>query len=67
MAAKKTIIISTHILEEVEAICTRCVIISNGEIVANGTPAALKAKSPSGTLADTFRMLTLDKEDENHG
>ena len=67
MAAQKTIIISTHILEEVEAICTRCVIISNGEIVANGTPEALKAKSPSGTLAETFRMLTLDKEDENHG
>ena len=67
MASQKTIIISTHILEEVEAICTRCVIISSGKIVANGTPEELKAKSPSGTLAETFRMLTLDKEDENNG
>ncbi|NQU41576.1 MAG: ABC transporter ATP-binding protein [Lentisphaerae bacterium] len=67
MATEKTIIISTHILEEVEAICTRCVIISSGQIVANGTPAELKTMSPSGTLAETFRMLTLGKEDENHG
>lgn len=45
MAADKAIIISTHLLEEVEAICTRAVIIDRGRIVADGTPAALLARS----------------------
>ncbi len=45
MAARKAIIISTHILEEVEAICSRAIIICNGAIVANGTTADLKARS----------------------
>ena len=45
MAKEKVIVISTHILEEVEAICTRAVIIANGTIVANGTPTELKARS----------------------
>ena len=65
MTAEKTIIVSTHILEEVEAICTRAIIISNGSIVANGTPDALKAKSPSGRLDEVFRMLTLGKENSS--
>ncbi|MBI2438175.1 MAG: ATP-binding cassette domain-containing protein [Lentisphaerae bacterium] len=47
MAARKAIVISTHILEEVEAICTRAIIIRNGGIVANGSPAELKARSRS--------------------
>lgn len=41
----KAIIISTHILEEVEALCTRAVIIDRGRIVADGSPAQLKAQS----------------------
>jgi ABC-2 type transport system ATP-binding protein len=41
----KAIIISTHILEEVEALCTRAVIIDRGRIVADGSPAQLKARS----------------------
>ena len=41
MAPHKAIIISTHILEEVEAVCTRALIISEGRIVADGTPNAL--------------------------
>jgi ABC-2 type transport system ATP-binding protein len=45
MAAAKTIIISTHLLEEVEAICTRAVIIDRGQVVADGTPAGLLARS----------------------
>ncbi len=45
MARDKAIIISTHILEEVDAVCTRAVIIKNGAIVANGSPAELKARS----------------------
>ena len=38
MAPRKAIIVSTHLLEEVEAICTRAVIIDRGRIVADGTP-----------------------------
>jgi ABC-2 type transport system ATP-binding protein len=45
MGEKKAIIFSTHILEEVEAVCSRAIIIDRGSIVANGTPAELKARS----------------------
>ena len=45
MAARKAIVISTHILEEVEAVCTRVIIINDGMIVANASPTELKAKS----------------------
>src|SRR5688500_19762809 len=45
MGEKKAIIFSTHILEEVEAVCSRAIIIDRGKIVANGTPEELKAKA----------------------
>ena len=45
MGETKAIIFSTHILEEVDAVCTRAVIIDRGRIVANGTPKELRAKS----------------------
>ena len=45
MGEKKAIIFSTHILEEVEAVCARAIIIDRGQIVANGTPAELKANA----------------------
>ena len=45
MASRKAIVLSTHILEEVEAVCTRAVIISRGHVVADGTPAQLQARS----------------------
>ena len=45
MGEKKAIIFSTHILEEVEAVCSRAIIIDRGAVVANGTPAELKARS----------------------
>lgn len=45
MAGGKAIIISTHILEEVEAVCTRAAVISAGRLVADATPAALLARS----------------------
>ena len=45
MGENKAIIFSTHILEEVEAACTRAIIIDRGAIVANGTPEELKARS----------------------
>ena len=45
MAREKAIIISTHLLEEVEAVCTRAVIIDRGRVVADGTPSQLLARS----------------------
>jgi len=45
MAAEKTIVVSTHILEEVEAVCTRAIIIARGRIVADDTPQGLTARS----------------------
>src|SRR5205814_2402919 len=45
MGETKAIVFSTHILEEVEAACTRVIIIDRGQIVANGTPAELKQRS----------------------
>ena len=45
MASAKTIVISTHILEEVDAICSRAIIIAAGRIVADGTPKDLEARA----------------------
>lgn len=55
MAENKTIILSTHILEEVEALCTRVIIIDSGRIVVDDTPRGLRARSPvHGTVKLTF-------------
>ncbi len=64
MAAEKAIVISTHILEEVDAVCTRAIVIADGEIRADGTPAELKAMDPSGRLDVVFRNLTMKKEEK---
>ena len=45
MRPEKAIIISTHLLEEVEAVCSRAIIIAHGRILADGTPAALAQRS----------------------
>ena len=42
---EKAIIISTHLLEEVDAVCTRAIVIAQGRLVADGTPGALAARS----------------------
>ena len=47
MGKEKAIIFSTHILEEVEAVCTRAIIIDRGKIIGDGTPDELKAKASS--------------------
>ena len=59
MAAEKAIIISTHILEEVEAVCSRAIVIANGRLVADATPAELARRHPSGKLDDVFRAMTM--------
>ena len=45
MRPNKAIIISTHLLEEVEAVCSRAIIIAHGRILADGTPAGLAQRS----------------------
>jgi ABC-2 type transport system ATP-binding protein len=56
MGETKTIIFSTHILEEVEAVCDRAIIIDRGNIVANGTPAELKSSADlAGSVVMTLR------------
>jgi ABC-2 type transport system ATP-binding protein len=57
ISAEKVIVISTHILEEVDAVCTRAIIIAHGKLVADDTPAALKARAESGRLEDVFRAV----------
>jgi len=58
MAVEKAVVLSTHILEEVEAICTRVIIISQGRVVADETPAQLQARQPGARLDEIFRQLT---------
>jgi ABC-2 type transport system ATP-binding protein len=62
MGETKAIIFSTHILEEVEAACSRAIIIDRGKIVANGTPRELKERSQTAgtvtlSLGDAYRAF----------
>jgi len=58
MATQKAVVLSTHILEEVEAICTRVIIISAGKLVVDETPAQFQARQPGARLDEIFRSLT---------
>ena len=58
MAPTKAIIISTHLLDEVEAICTRAIVIAGGRLLADETPRALANLSDDGTIGAAFRSLT---------
>lgn len=60
MSKDKCIIISTHILEEVEAVCSRAIIIADGTIKADSTPAALKEEHHC-SLDEVFRKITRKK------
>ena len=58
IAKDKAIIISTHILEEVEAVCTRAVIIAKGKVLADEPPQKLTAQP---TTPDTIRVTVTSK------
>jgi ABC-2 type transport system ATP-binding protein len=58
MSKDKIIVISTHILEEVDAVCNRAIIIAGGRLLADDTPKNLAARAPSGRLDDVFREIT---------
>jgi len=61
IAPDKVIIISTHILSEVDAICSRAIIIADGKILADDTPEGLRNKSSSDKMDDIFREITSGK------
>ena len=61
LAKDKCILISTHILEEVEEVCDRCIIIGEGQKLFEGTPDDLKSKSDQGKIQDVFRVITTGK------
>src|SRR5438874_8509904 len=65
MGEKKAIIFSTHILEEVDAVCSRAIIIDRGRIVANGTPLELRQKSELAG-AVTLRVVGLNGSSLSH-
>ena len=62
LAKQKCILISTHILEEVDEVCTRCIIIGQGKKLFEGTPSELKVKSDKRRMQDVFRAITTGQE-----
>jgi ABC-2 type transport system ATP-binding protein len=58
LAQEKAVVLSTHILEEVEAICTRIILISEGKVVVDETPAEFQARQPGARLDEIFASLT---------
>ena len=60
LATDKIVIVSTHILEEVTAVCSRAVIIASGKIVADGTPAELESQS---RFHQAIRVTLTDSHD----
>lgn len=58
MSRNKAIIISTHILEEVDAVCSRAIIIARGQILFDGTPDELRSQSGSNDIDEAFRKIT---------
>lgn len=59
MGKDKAIIFSTHILEEVDAACSRAMIIDRGKVVADGTPEQLRKLVPgAASLDEVFRSIT---------
>lgn len=63
MGAKKTIMISTHLLEEAETVCNRVILINRGRVLADGTVETIIKKSGCSTLEAAFRKLTTTEEE----
>jgi ABC-2 type transport system ATP-binding protein len=59
---EKTVVLSTHILPEVQATCSRIVIISGGKLVADGTPEALRARERGGRYRVVVESNGISKE-----
>ena len=59
MAENKTIIISTHLLEETETVCNRIILLNQGKILTDGTLEDILRQTKTKQLADAFRKLTV--------
>ncbi|MBR9824963.1 MAG: ABC transporter ATP-binding protein [Alphaproteobacteria bacterium] len=62
MAPEKAIIISTHILEEVPAVCSRAIVIAGGRLLFDGTPNALAQRGKDHSIEAAFRQMTQEVE-----
>ncbi|MBQ7304113.1 MAG: ABC transporter ATP-binding protein [Alphaproteobacteria bacterium] len=62
MGKDKTIIISTHLLDEAETVCNRIVLINKGKIMADGTCKDILKKSKTKSLEEAFAKLTISNE-----
>ncbi|MBL8813277.1 MAG: ABC transporter ATP-binding protein [Planctomycetaceae bacterium] len=60
----RTVLYCSHVLDVVERLCDRVIILNKGEIVADDTPTALMAAAHRGTLETVFRSLTSDENQE---
>ena len=63
MGQEKTILISTHLLEEAETVCSRIILMNRGKIMADGSCADIIKGSKSQNLAEAFRKLTTSEEE----
>ncbi|MAC39290.1 MAG: multidrug ABC transporter ATP-binding protein [Maricaulis sp.] len=66
MAPDKAIIISTHILEEVPAVCSRAIVIARGRLLFDGSPRELAELAPERQIEAAFRQLTLAPDDDGN-
>ena len=62
LGGERAVVLSTHILEEVEAVCTRAIVINKGQIVFDGTPSEMEGRAPrevtKNRMDHVFRMIT---------
>jgi sodium transport system ATP-binding protein len=65
--AGKCIVFSTHIMQEVERLCDRVVLVSHGRTVADGTLAELAARSGQADFEETFVQLAFTADERRHG
>jgi ABC-2 type transport system ATP-binding protein len=64
VAEGAAVLLTTHYIEEAEALASRVLLLRRGVVVANGTPAELKSLASAGTLEDAFLALTKDEHKE---
>lgn len=60
--AGKSVLYSTHYMEEAEFLCDRIIMVHKGRVIAKGTPDELKQKTKTGNLRDTFLSLINEQE-----
>ena len=61
----KTVLYSTHYMEEAQYLCDRIVMMYHGKVIAMGTPAELMDRTGTDNLRDTFRSLIKEEETAN--